>query len=53
MLVTLTGGSGAGKTTLASALVATSPLRSALVLQGDDYYFLTPEHGVWARSMPR
>ncbi|MGW5609513.1 hypothetical protein ACWEWI_26135 [Streptomyces sp. NPDC003753] len=48
MLVTLTGGAGAGKTTLAAALAATTPQTPAQVLHGDDYYFQTPEHGVWA-----
>ncbi|MEV6020337.1 MULTISPECIES: hypothetical protein [unclassified Streptomyces] len=48
MLVTLTGGAGAGKTTLATALAATTPQLPARVLHGDDYYFRTPEHGVWA-----
>ncbi|MFF1908721.1 uridine kinase [Kitasatospora sp. NPDC058218] len=48
MLVTLTGGAGAGKTTLAAALAATTPQTPARVLHGDDYYFQTPEHGVWA-----
>ncbi|MFJ9845855.1 uridine kinase [Kitasatospora sp. NPDC101155] len=47
MLVTLTGGAGAGKTTLATALAATTPRGPARVLHGDDYYFLTPEQGVW------
>ncbi|MFK0017647.1 uridine kinase [Streptomyces sp. NPDC091027] len=48
MLVTLTGGAGAGKTTLATALAATTPQGRARVLHGDDYYFHTPEQGVWA-----
>jgi uridine kinase len=48
MLVTLTGGAGAGKTTLAAALAATTPQTPAQVLHGDDYYFQSPEHGVWA-----
>lgn len=49
MLVTLTGGAGAGKTTLAAALAATTPRTPAHVLHGDDYYyFQTPEDGVWA-----
>ncbi|GCD48063.1 uridine kinase [Streptomyces paromomycinus] len=48
MLLTLTGGSGAGKTTLANALTATAPRVSTRVLHGDDYYFGTPERGgVW------
>ncbi|GAA1654089.1 uridine kinase family protein [Actinoplanes couchii] len=41
MLLTLTGGSGAGKSTLAAAF------DGAVVLHGDDYYFGTPDHGVW------
>ncbi|WP_063726032.1 uridine kinase family protein [Streptomyces monomycini] len=45
MLLTLTGGSGAGKTTLADALTATAPRVSTRVLHGDDYYFGAPEHG--------
>ncbi|MBC9715785.1 hypothetical protein H9Y04_24900 [Streptomyces sp. TRM66268-LWL] len=48
MLVTLTGGAGAGKTTLAAALAASAPRTSVHVLHGDDYYFPTPEHGIWA-----
>ncbi|MFI9649141.1 uridine kinase [Streptomyces sp. NPDC052040] len=48
MLVTLTGGAGAGKTTLAAALAAAAPQMSAQVLHGDDYYFPTPGQGVWA-----
>lgn len=48
MLVTLTGGSGAGKTTLAAALAATAPRVPAQVLHGDDYYFRTVGQGVWA-----
>jgi uridine kinase len=47
MLVTLTGGAGAGKTTLAAALAAASPHTPVRTLHGDDYYFPTPEHGVW------
>ncbi|MEU7594160.1 hypothetical protein AB0B79_14145 [Streptomyces sp. NPDC039022] len=48
MLLTLTGGSGAGKTTLADALTATAPRISVRVLHGDDYYFGAPDHGgVW------
>ncbi|MFD7663851.1 uridine kinase [Streptomyces sp. NPDC059788] len=50
MLLTVTGGSGAGKTTLASALTATAPYVSTRVLHGDDYYFDTPERGVWMRD---
>ncbi|WP_328473627.1 hypothetical protein [Streptomyces sp. NBC_00448] len=48
MLVTLTGGAGAGKTTLAAALAATAPRFPVRVLHGDDYYFRSPERGVWA-----
>ena len=48
MLVTLTGGSGAGKTTLAAALAATAPRVPTQVLHGDDYYFRTVGQGVWA-----
>jgi uridine kinase len=48
MLVTLTGGAGAGKTTLAAALVATTSQAPARVLHGDDYYFQTAACGVWA-----
>ncbi len=48
VLVTLTGGAGAGKTTLAGALAASASGAPALVLHGDDYYFTTPERGVWA-----
>jgi uridine kinase len=48
MLVTLTGGAGAGKTTLATALAASTPEAPARVLHGDDYYFQTPDQGVWA-----
>ncbi|MGW2865545.1 hypothetical protein [Streptomyces sp. NPDC001205] len=48
MLVTLTGGAGAGKTTLAAALAATASQAPARVLHGDDYYFQAPEHGAWA-----
>ncbi|MFJ6835498.1 hypothetical protein [Streptomyces sp. NPDC091209] len=50
MLVTLTGGAGAGKTTLAAALMATAPGTPGApvrVLHGDDYYFQTREHGAW------
>ncbi|MFD3654622.1 uridine kinase [Streptomyces sp. NPDC058620] len=47
MLVTLTGGSGAGKTTLAAALVAAAPRCPVRVLHGDDYYVDTHEQGVW------
>ncbi|MFE6720621.1 hypothetical protein ACFVDU_23930 [Streptomyces albidoflavus] len=47
MLLTLTGGAGAGKTTLAAALVEASPVGSVRVLHGDDYYVDGPECGVW------
>lgn len=47
MLLTLTGGAGAGKTTLAAALVEASPVGSVRVLHGDDYYVDGPERGVW------
>ncbi|MFF3152137.1 uridine kinase [Streptomyces sp. NPDC057910] len=47
MLLTLTGGAGAGKTTLATALAADAPRTPVKVLHGDDYYFRTPERGVW------
>ncbi|GIG65347.1 hypothetical protein [Phytomonospora endophytica] len=44
MLITLTGGAGSGKTTLAAALTAT-------VLHGDDYYFGSPaEGGIWSHD---
>ncbi|MFI6686636.1 uridine kinase [Streptomyces sp. NPDC050485] len=48
MLVTLTGGAGAGKTTLAATLAATAFQAPVRVLHGDDYYFDTPIRGVWA-----
>jgi uridine kinase len=47
MLLTLTGGSGAGKSLLAEALVAGAPVSPVRVLHGDDYYFRTQEDGVW------
>lgn len=47
MLLTLTGGAGAGKTTLAAALAATAPQLPVSVLHGDDYYFTEPDRGVW------
>ncbi|AIA08576.1 hypothetical protein SAZ_42175 [Streptomyces noursei ZPM] len=50
MLVTLTEGAGAGKTALALALAATASQAPVRVLHGDDYYFDTPEHGVWMRD---
>ncbi|MGW7413755.1 uridine kinase family protein [Streptomyces sp. NPDC054863] len=48
MLLTLTGGSGAGKTTLAATLAGGTPVSPVRVLHSDDYYFASPEHGVWA-----
>lgn len=50
MLVTLTGGAGAGKTTLAAALAAAAgPGGRVRVLHGDDYYYAEPGRGgVWA-----
>ncbi|MFE4873581.1 uridine kinase [Streptomyces sp. NPDC056682] len=48
MLLAMTGGAGAGKTTLAAALAACAPRDSIQVLHGDDYYFGTPERGIWA-----
>ncbi|MGK4585790.1 uridine kinase family protein [Kitasatospora sp. HPMI-4] len=50
MLLTLTGGAGAGKTTLAGALVSSAVQGPASVLHGDDYYFTAPERGIWARD---
>ena len=47
MLLTLTSGAGAGKTTLAAALAKTAPRAPVRVLHGDDYYFSTPGRGVW------
>ncbi|MFE2972993.1 uridine kinase [Streptomyces sp. NPDC059340] len=47
MLLTLTGGAGAGKTTLANELAATSPIAPVQVLHGDGYYFTTQDRGVW------
>ncbi|MET7510084.1 hypothetical protein [Streptomyces albidoflavus] len=47
MLLTLTGGAGAGKTTLAAVLVEASPVGSVRVVHGDDYYVDGPERGVW------
>jgi uridine kinase len=50
ILVTLTGGAGAGKTTLAEALRTDPHRRTPVrVLHGDDYYFPSPSHGgSWA-----
>ncbi|MEU9101354.1 hypothetical protein [Streptomyces sp. NPDC048361] len=50
MLVTLSGGAGAGKTTLAAALAADAPDGPVRVLHGDDYYVRTPERGVWTHD---
>ncbi|MFJ6998871.1 uridine kinase [Streptomyces albidoflavus] len=47
LLLTLTGGAGAGKTTLAAALVEAAPIGPVRVLHGDDYYVDGPERGVW------
>ena len=50
MLITLTGGPGAGKTTLARALAATQPEgrdTGVALLHGDDYYVTDPSRGVW------
>ena len=48
MLLTLTGGAGAGKTTLANELAATASTAPVQVLHGDDYYYSTQDRGVWA-----
>lgn len=48
MLLTLTGGAGAGKTTLAGALAATAAEGPVRVLHGDDYWHVEPGRGVWA-----
>ncbi|WP_327072975.1 hypothetical protein OG196_11295 [Kitasatospora purpeofusca] len=48
MLLTLTGGAGAGKTTLAGALVAAAAAEGPVrVLHGDDYWYAEPGRGVW------
>ena len=47
MLITLTGGAGSGKTTLAEALAT----QGATVVHGDDHYFSSPaEGGIWTRD---
>ncbi|WP_233290301.1 hypothetical protein [Kitasatospora sp. MBT66] len=48
VLLTLTGGAGAGKTTLAAALVAAAAEEPVRVLHGDDYWYAEPGRGVWA-----
>ncbi|WP_330334008.1 hypothetical protein OHS33_32600 [Streptomyces sp. NBC_00536] len=62
VLLTLTGGAGAGKTTLATALAAAAPEGPLRVLHGDDYYYAdtypgdTPRRGIWrpdATGTPR
>jgi uridine kinase len=50
MLVTLSGGSGAGKTTLAEELAGTSTVAPVRLLHGDDYYVTERERGVWVRD---
>ncbi len=50
MLLTLTGGAGAGKTTLSAALAVTAPRAPVRILHGDDYYFVGQDQGVWARD---
>ncbi|WP_377273477.1 uridine kinase [Peterkaempfera sp. SMS 1(5)a] len=50
MLLTLTGGAGAGKTTLAHALASSAPRGPTSVLHGDDYYVTGPGRGVWTRD---
>ncbi|WP_174501694.1 zeta toxin family protein, partial [Streptacidiphilus neutrinimicus] len=48
MLITLTGGPGAGKTTLARALAGSAPDGGDVVLlHGDDYFVTDRAHGVW------
>ena len=44
-LLTLTGGAGAGKTTLATAMAASRD--AVAILHLDDYYFTDAERGVW------
>ncbi|MDJ0379975.1 hypothetical protein [Streptomyces sp. G-G2] len=47
LLLTLTGGAGAGKTTLAAALAAAAPEGPVRILHGDDYYYAdTPGRGI-------
>jgi uridine kinase len=50
MLVTVSGGSGAGKTTLASELAGTTSIGPVRLLHGDDYYVTDRERGVWVRD---
>jgi uridine kinase len=47
LLVTISGGAGAGKTTLAAELAATAARGPVLVLHCDDYYFAVPGQGSW------
>ncbi|TDC75987.1 uridine kinase family protein [Streptomyces hainanensis] len=48
MLITLSGGAGAGKTTLATALAGHAGRAGpARMLHGDDYYVTGREHGSW------
>jgi uridine kinase len=57
VLITLTGGPGAGETTLARALAATAPEgREVVLLHGDDYFVADRSSGVWrpdAQGVPR
>lgn len=48
MLLTLSGGAGAGKTALAKELAVTASVGPVRVLHGDDYYFTAQDRGVWA-----
>jgi uridine kinase len=54
VLLTLTGGAGAGKTTLAATLASSAAAGLARVLHGDDYYFPyyfpDPGRGVWTHD---
>jgi uridine kinase len=47
VLITITGGAAAGKTTLAAELAARLPVT---VLHGDDWYVTEPGRGVWHRD---